>query len=115
LLPILNAGSLFRRLSSGFWRDKIRRYNVFIVVSYLSAIWILALWLPETSDAALVAFAILFGFFSGAYVSLITPLIMQISPMAEIGFRNGTVIFVSAIAGLTTNLINGAILDNASG
>ncbi|PQE07804.1 major facilitator superfamily transporter protein [Rutstroemia sp. NJR-2017a BVV2] len=115
LLPILNAGSLFGRLLAGFLGDKIGRYNIFIVVCYLSGIWILALWLPGSSNAALIAFAILFGFFSGAYVSLITPLVMQISPMKELGFRTGIVIFVAAVGGLTTNPINGAILDDAGG
>ncbi|KIX04843.1 uncharacterized protein Z518_05714 [Rhinocladiella mackenziei CBS 650.93] len=116
VLPILNAGSLFGRLFSGFLGDKLGRYNIFIVVCYLSGgFWILALWLPDTNDPALIAFAALFGFFSGAYVSLIAPLVMQISPMAEIGFRTGIVLFVTPIGGLTTNPINGAILDNAGG
>lgn len=115
LLPILNAGSLFGRLFSGILGDKVGRYNVFIIVCYLSGIWILALWLPSSSDAAILAFAVLFGFFSGAYVSLITPLVMQISPMAELGFRSGIVMCITAIGGLTTNPINGAIIDGSSG
>ena len=115
LLPILNAGSLFGRLFSGFAGDRIGRYNVFILVCYLSGIWILALWLPDTSDPALIAFAVLFGFSPGAYVSLIAPLVMQISPMEEMGFRTGIVLFVAAIGGLTTNPINGAILEGAVG
>ncbi|CAM1510757.1 Fc.00g082700.m01.CDS01 [Cosmosporella sp. VM-42] len=115
LLPILNAGSLFGRLFSGFVGDKIGRYNVFIIVCYASGIWILALWLPDPSDPAIIAFAVLFGFFSGAYVSLIAPLVMQISPMEEYGFRTGIILLVTAIGGLTTNPINGAILDSAGG
>jgi MFS family permease len=115
LLPILNAASLFGRLFSGFSSDKIGRYNIFIVVCYLSGIWILALWLTNTSDAALIAFAVLFGFFSGANVSLITPLVMAISPMAELGYRTGIILFVVAVGGLTTNPINGTILDNSGG
>ena len=115
LLPILNAASLFGRLFSGFLGDKIGRFNIFIIVCYLSGIWILALWLPDSSDPALIAFAVLFGFSSGAFVSLVTPLTMQISPMAELGFRTSIVLFVTAIGGLTTNPINGAILDSAGG
>lgn len=115
LLPILNGGSLFGRLFSGFLGDKIGRFNIFIIVCYLSGIWILVLWLPDTSDPALITFAVLFGFFSGAYVALITPLIMQISPMAELGFRTGIVFFLGSIAGLTTNPISGAILDIEGG
>ena len=115
LLPILNAGSLFGRVFSGFLGDKIGRFNVFIIVCYLSGIWILALWLPDSSDPALIAFAVLFGFSSGAFVSLVTPLVMQISPVAELGFRTGIILFVMAIGGLTTNPIDGAILDSAGG
>lgn len=115
LIPILNAASLFGRLFSGVVGDKIGRYNIFIVVCYLSGIWILALWLPDTSTAALIAFSALFGFTSGAYVSLIAPLVMQISPMAEIGFRTGIVFLTNSIGGLTTSPISGAILDNGIG
>lgn len=115
LVPILNAASLFGRLFSGFIGDKVGRYNIFIIVCYLTGIWILALWIPDTSDAALIAFAVLFGFCSGAYVSLIAPLVMQISPMPEIGFRTGIVFFVASIGGLTTNPINGAILEASTG
>jgi MFS family permease len=115
LLPILNAGSLFGRLLSGVMADRLGRYNVFIGVCYLSGIWILALWIPGSSDAALIAFAVLFGFASGAYFALIVPVIMQISPMSEIGFRSGMCYFVSAIGGLTTNPVNGAIIASGSG
>lgn len=85
LLPILNAGSFFGRLLSGFLGDRIGRFNIFVLVCYLSGVWILALWLLETTDPGLVAFAVLFAFTSGAFVSLITPMIIQISPMAELG------------------------------
>lgn len=115
LLPILNGASLFGRLSSGVLADRLGRFNVFTVVCYLSGIWILALWIPGSSDASLVAFAVLFGFVSGAFFTLITPLVMQISPMSEIGFRTGMVYLVTAIGGLTTNPINGAIIDSAAG
>ncbi|KIA75855.1 hypothetical protein HK57_00382 [Aspergillus ustus] len=112
LLPILNAGSLFGRLSAGLLGDRIGRFNIFIIVCYLSGISILALWLPTSTTRALIAFAVLFGFFSGAYVSLLTPLILQVSPMAELGFRTGIVLLATAVGGLTTNPINGAIVDS---
>ncbi|CAK7203832.1 hypothetical protein SEUCBS139899_006581 [Sporothrix eucalyptigena] len=110
MLPILNAGSLFGRLASGFTGDKLGRYNVFIIVCFLTGIWTLCLWLPDDSTPALVVFAVLFGFFSGAFVSLIVPLVMQISPIFELGIRSGIIMLTMAISGLTTNPINGAIL-----
>jgi hypothetical protein len=67
---------------------------------------------PRYKQRSAHRLAVLFGFFSGAYVSLITPLVMQVSPMAEIGLRTGIVLFVTAIGGLTTNPINGAILGD---
>lgn len=115
LVSMLNAGSLFGRLGAGFFGDKIGRYNIFVVVCYLSGLWILALWIPASSNAALIAFAVIFGFFSGAYVSLITPLVMAVSPMPELGFRTGIVMFACAIAGLTASPINGALVDGSSG
>lgn len=106
---------MFGRLFSGFMSDRLGRYNMFIVVCYLSGIWILALWLASSSNAALISFAALFGFFSGAYLSLLIPLIMSISPLAEFGFRTGIVMLATAVAGLTTNPINGTILKGADG
>ncbi|PSR93680.1 putative monocarboxylate transporter [Coniella lustricola] len=115
LLSILNAGSLFGRLLAGIYSDKFGKYNIYIVVCFLSGIWVLGLWVPAKTDGALIAFAVLFGFFSGAYVSLITPLVMAISPFNELGFRVGIVMLTCAVAGLTANPINGAILDGAGG
>jgi MFS family permease len=115
LVPMLNAGSLFGRMFSGIMGDRVGRYNIFIVVCYLSSIWILGILIPNITNASLIAFAVLFGFSSGAYVSLITPLVMQISPLNEIGLRTGIIFFVNAVAGLTTNPINGAILNQPNG
>lgn len=115
LLPILNASSLFGRLFAGIMGDKMGRFNIFIGCCYLSGIWILGLWIPGNSEGALIAFSILFGFSSGAYISLVAPLVMQISPFAEIGFRTGIVFFIASIGGLTTNPINGALVDGSAG
>lgn len=115
LIPILNALSLFGRIFSGVMGDRIGRFNIFIVVGALSGILILALWIPSNTTAGLIVFAALFGFTSGAYVSLIAPLVAQVSPLREIGVRTGLVLFICALPGLTTNPINGEILAGPSG
>lgn len=115
LIPVLNAGSLFGRLGAGMFADKIGRYNIYIIVCYLTGLFTLALWIPDTSNAGLFGFAVVFGFFSGAFVSLVTPLVMTISPMPELGFRTGIVLLGCAIAGLTANPINGALVEGPSG
>ncbi|KAJ3534528.1 hypothetical protein NM208_g7507 [Fusarium decemcellulare] len=113
LVAILNAGSLFGRLASGFLGDKIGRYNIFIIVCYITTVLVLAMWIPVSSTGGIAAFAALFGFFSGAYVSLLPVLIAQISPLNEIGFRTGISFFLCAIGGLVTSPICGAIYDNS--
>lgn len=115
LLPILNAASLFGRLFAGFMGDKIGRFNILIGCCYLSGIWILALWISSSSRSAIIAFSALFGFSSGAYISLVTPIVAQISPLPEIGFRTGIVFFVASIGGLTTNPVSGALIDSSAG
>jgi MFS family permease len=115
LLSIFNAGSLFGRLIAGLCGDIIGSYNTYIVVCFLSGVWVFALWIPASNDATVIAFSILFGFFSGAFVSLLMPLMLKSSPLKEIGFRTGIVMLVFAVAGLTANPINGVILDGSSG
>lgn len=109
-VSILNALSLFGRLLSGWASDRIGKYNAFIVSCYAAGIVVLALWIPGTSKSATIAFAALFGFFSGAYVSLIASLVAQVSPHKEMGYRTGMVFLVASIPGLVTSPIAGAIL-----
>ncbi|RYP69488.1 hypothetical protein DL770_008218 [Monosporascus sp. CRB-9-2] len=115
LVAILNAGSLFGRLMSGFLGDKIGRYNIFVVVCYVTGILNLALWIPASTTGAFAAYAALFGFFSGAYVSLLAVLVVQISPLEEAGFRTGVAFFLAGVAGLVTGPICGSILGNTGG
>lgn len=114
LLAILNAGSLFGRLFSGMLSDKAGKYNVFAVATGAAGVFTLALWIPAAGDASIIAYAVIFGFFSGSYVSLIAGLVAQISPLPEIGYRSGIAFLVCSFSGLTTNPIAGQILDSTS-
>ena len=72
----------------------------------------LALWIPASNDDARIAFATLYGFFTGAYVTLLPALVADISPFSELGTRTGIIFFASAITGVTSNPISGAILGD---
>ncbi|KAA8651222.1 hypothetical protein EYZ11_005182 [Aspergillus tanneri] len=115
LLPMLNAASLFGRLSAGFASDKIGRFNVFIAMCLVVGVLVLALWVPASSNPGTIVFATTFGFASGAYISLSPALIAQISPLTEIGYRTGLLFLFASVGGLTTSPIAGAILQNAGG
>lgn len=112
LVAMFGAGSLFGRLLSGVFGDRLGLFNVFTVVCYIAALCILALWIPANNDAARVAFAVLYGFFSGAYVSQLPALVAKVSPLREMGVRTGMVFLCSAIPALTSNPIAGAILGD---
>jgi MFS family permease len=81
-----------------------------IITTGFSSIIVLALWLPSAANAPILVFCVLYGFSSGAFVSLGPSLIAQISPIREIGTRTGTFFLFVAIGGLTGNPIGGALV-----
>lgn len=115
LVAFYNAASLIGRFSSGFISDKAGRFNVFVTACYISGILILGMWIPARTDSVAIAFAVLFGIFSGAYISLMAALVAQISPLEEAGYRNGLTFLFSSVGGLTTSPIAGAILQTSAG
>lgn len=87
-----------------------------ILITLLSTIVTLAVWIPASnSTAAIVVFTAIFGFSSGGFVSLMTPLIAQISDIRQIGTRTGTAMAVMSIGGLTGSPIAGAIVQAQGG
>jgi hypothetical protein len=69
-----------------------------------------SLGLPSSTNAAWIAFAALYGFASGAYVSLVPAQIAQISKVEQIGVRVGISFACISFAGLFSNPIAGAIV-----
>lgn len=115
LVATMNAGSFFGRISAGVVADVVGAYNTFVAVSGFAGILVLTLYIAATKAAAIFAFSVMFGFASGAYIAMITPLIVKISPLPEVGYRTGLVFFVSSFSGLVTNPIAGSILERWNG
>lgn len=86
-----------------------------IIVTLVSGILVLALWLPSKGNAEIIVFAALYGFVSGAFVSLAPSVIAQISDVREIGVRNGCFFAVISIATLVGNPIGGALVSRQNG
>jgi MFS family permease len=91
------------------------RFNTMIVTTTVSAIVVLALWLPSKGNIPAIIFSVVYGFSSGAFVALTPTLIAQISPIREIGVRNGTCFFIASFAGLVGNPIAGALVSAQDG
>ncbi|KIN03225.1 hypothetical protein OIDMADRAFT_102909 [Oidiodendron maius Zn] len=115
LTALLNAASLFGRLSAGILSDKIGTYNILVSACYFAGILSLALWIPATSNAGIIVFAILFGFASGAYIALAAALVVRICPFKEIGYRTGLLFLVASVSGLAASPIGGAIVHCEGG
>ncbi|KAI5466826.1 major facilitator superfamily domain-containing protein [Mariannaea sp. PMI_226] len=115
LLPILNAVSIFGRILPGIAADKLGRYNIMIVIMFISALFCLAVWIPVKDTAGILVFAIIFGFSSGGFVSLGPTLIAQISDIREIGTRVGTAFAIQSFGALTGSPIGGAIVKAQNG
>ena len=116
IIPILNAVSIFGRITPGYVSDKVGRFNTTIVMCTLCGVLVLALWLPSAAPAPVIVFAALYGFGSGAFVSIIPALVATVSPdMRQIGSRNGTLFAMISIGALCGNPIAGAILSNSGG
>ncbi|KAL1901012.1 hypothetical protein Sste5346_002076 [Sporothrix stenoceras] len=115
LLSIINAVSIIGRIAPGIIADRLGRYNIMIVITALSAIISLALWIPGKSTGAIIAYSILFGFSSGGFISLGPTLIAQISDIRQIGIRTGTAFAVQSFGALTGSPIAGAITSRQNG
>lgn len=115
LVAILSAGSLLGRLVAGVLSDRIGAYNIFFCVVFMAGVLVLGLWIPASGNAAIIVFAVVFGFASGAYVSLPPALVVGISPLDEIGYRTGLLFLFSSVGGLTSSPIGGAILQRDGG
>jgi MFS family permease len=115
LVSILNAGSVFGRTLPGILGDKYGRFNVMTVSCFLTSILVLALWIPAKSNAGQIVFAPLFGFASGAAISLTPALVAQISPIKEIGVRTGIIFAAGSVGALTGSPIGGALIGEDHG
>ncbi|KAG4431064.1 hypothetical protein IFR05_013456 [Cadophora sp. M221] len=115
LIPILNAASVFGRIVPGIIADRVGRFNVMIITTGFSAIIVLALWLPSSGNIPIIIFCVLYGFSSGAFVSMGPSVLAQISPIRELGTRTGTFFLCVAIGGLTGNPIGGALIQSDNG
>ncbi|KAE8163631.1 major facilitator superfamily domain-containing protein [Aspergillus tamarii] len=112
LIPILNAASILGRLVPPYLADLFGRFNLMMLTSLFSVIIVLALWLPSRSNAPAIVFTSLYGFSSGAAVSLAPALVAQISDLREIGVRSGTYFCIVSFAALTGMPIAGALLPD---
>ncbi|KAL7423460.1 hypothetical protein Q5752_001040 [Cryptotrichosporon argae] len=110
-LAILNAASVVGRTTPNFLADKIGSLNLITGFCLCAGAMCFAV-LGAGTPGGLVVVAILFGFFSGAYVSLMSPsLIAFARGFHEIGIRIGLAMLCASLFALSGTPICGALLD----
>lgn len=98
-----SAGSIPGRIFPAYLADRAGYFNVTTIISMLSAVTLLGFLLPlevitTSTHAQIIAFAALYGFWSGAFISMLLPCVARLGSVATLGQRFGTFEAVIAIA-----------------
>jgi len=110
LLAFLNVGSIFGRILPNVLADKLGTYNMLLPSLYISSALVFSMF-GIKNFAGLTVFALLYGFWSGSYVSLIPSLLAQLSSHpGELGVRMGIAFSIVAISLLAGTPIEGVLL-----
>lgn len=114
ILTIINSASVLGRILPGFVGDKIGRLNAFILSVIMSGVFVLALWLPCHGEALLIVLALLFGFSSGAFVSLPPAVIGQLFGVDKIKDRMSLFLLSCFPGSLVGAVIAGSFLPTSA-
>ena len=115
LLPVLNAGSVFGRILPGLIADKAGSLNTIVPCGLITSVLAFA-WLGVKNAAEMLVFCAMYGFFSGAIVSLLATVIALLSPdLSLVGTRMGMCFTITGLGVLIGNPIAGAILNIPEG
>ncbi|KAK4154821.1 major facilitator superfamily domain-containing protein [Chaetomidium leptoderma] len=114
-VAILNGASIFGRILPNIYSDRVGS-SVWIITAcaLLSAVSVLVIWLPVyyyPSAGGLVVFVVVFGFASGAFISLMTPALLEVAgghTNDDLSVMIGTFFAIIAIASLTGLPVQGA-------
>jgi len=111
LLPIINAACFFGRLFFGAMADKIGPLNGYAIASGSCAVLLYG-WMGIDTEAEVLVFCILYGFFSAGLTTLAPNVITQVlvPDMRQFGARFTMQTVPAAIGLLIGNPIAGALL-----
>lgn len=100
---LASASSVFGRIVPSYLADKFGSLLVMSVMAFLTSITVLVIWLPVNfaeTLAGVMIFTILYGFTSGAFVSIMTPALVQLcgGQISELGLMLGTFMAINSFA-----------------
>ncbi|KAF5343790.1 hypothetical protein D9757_014116 [Collybiopsis confluens] len=110
VLALMNAGGIFGRIVPAILSDSIGRFNLLAPCSFIAGLLVLVCWTFADNLPTLIVFSVLYGFFSGSFIAVVTPCVAQISDMQEIGSRIGLMYSIISFPALVGGPIAGFIL-----
>lgn len=112
LVPILNATSIFGRITPNMLADYTGPLNMLTPAAAITAL-IAYCWIAVNSAAGIIVLTALYGFFSGGFVSMPPVVMMTITKdFRDLGTRLGMCFSLCSIALLIGTPIGGAILSS---
>jgi MCP family monocarboxylic acid transporter-like MFS transporter 10 len=114
LISIANASSGFGRVTAGFLGDKVGAINVCAPLTLVCAIMTYA-WPFATTKVTLVVVAVIYGFCSGAYITLLPAPLLAMGDMYDAGKRSGIAWSAIALGAVAGPPISGAIIQTPGG
>jgi MFS family permease len=115
LAAILNGASFFGRAAGGLLADRLGRFNMLFVATTVTGI-LMFCWPSAQTNAPIIAFSALYGFFSGAIISLMSVCFMSAAKdAANNGTYYGMGMAIDSIAALIGPPITGALVSKYGG
>lgn len=132
-VSIANGSSGIGRLVAGYVGDKVGLYSLNVSLHHLSRLTfylgplnyiipatlisgaLTYAWPFATTSTALIVIAVIYGFASGAYVSLFPVPLYELGDIGDIGRRSGMMMTVAAAGALIGPPISGAINHSTGG
>jgi MFS family permease len=112
LVSILNAASVPGRIVPGLLGMRFGPLNILLASAIISGILSLC-WIAISNAGGLIALALLYGFFSGAFVSLPAVALTTLTPnLQTLGTRMGMCSLLCGFGSLCGAPVAGAILDD---
>ncbi|KAE8387817.1 MFS general substrate transporter [Aspergillus alliaceus] len=113
LVAILNAASIPGRIVPGLLNKYLGSLNILLGSAFISATLSFC-WIAIRNQGGLISLAVLYGFFSGAFVSLPAVALTTLTPdLRTLGTRIGMCTVCSGLGSLCGSPVAGAILDRS--
>ncbi|KAJ3511804.1 hypothetical protein NLJ89_g3887 [Agrocybe chaxingu] len=100
MIAILNGASVVGRVAPNMLVYRFGAFNVIIPCVFVASVLVFCT-LAVTTASGTIIFAVLYGFFSGAYIGLLAPMIASVAESdSEIGARLGVCFTFTGLGGL---------------